>query len=95
MNITKYFTFDYKIKRTEFWVSMIVFAVVSVILQQLSVALIDPTGAIAFLVALAFILPNVSIYKARLNDAGWSGWWMLLPVLNVVVAGFFKSEDDS
>lgn len=90
--------------RTNFWVISILSALVT---QIVSVAMtgvgIENAGTgtegIAVLVALVTIVIHlwisIAMYKARLNEAGWSGWWMLMPVVNIVVAGFFGPEEES
>ena len=40
------------------------------------------------------LYPAITIFKRRLNNAGWSGWWMLFPILNWIVAGLFPSKQN-
>ena len=48
--------------------------------------------AVAMMIGLWWV--QIAVYKARLNEAGWSGWWMLCPGVNIVVAGFFKRKTE-
>lgn len=38
-----------------------------------------------FLVSLVLLLGIVFAMKDRLNDFGWSGWWMLIPFVSLVI----------
>lgn len=31
----------------------------------------------------------------RIHDAGWSGWWVIVPVLNLYLTFFKKSDDEN
>lgn len=99
------FSFNRLTERTEFWIVAIAIAVLNSIVTSfsagLSIEVINGTLTaieyapnpivIPYIIAIAWI--KIALYKTRLNDAGWSGWWMLFPILNIVVAGFFKSSD--
>lgn len=37
------------------------------------------------LVSLVLLLGVVFTMKDRLNDFGWSGWWMLIPFVSLVI----------
>ena len=84
--------------RKTFWLAQLILLGVSILGAVVGVATqpdlpYGQTTIAELVVYLAIIYPTITIFKRRLNDAGWSGWWMLVPVLNWVVAGFFKSKE--
>ena len=99
-DIKKYFNFEWNATRTNFWMFNLLAFVIFFIIGVGQGASIG--SALSFWViteivlTLAFLIPNIAINKARCNDAGWSGWWMICPIMNIVVMGFFptKIEDN-
>ena len=82
----KYFNFDWNATRTNFWMFLLVTNIISLILAMTGF------GALILVLTVALIIPSIAINKARCNDAGWSGWWMLFPFLNWIVMGFFPTK---
>ena len=86
--------------RTTWWIAMITVGLAGIMPPALiesihsghSTAAVVIIGVLAFVIWAVLAWIQVAVYKARLNQAGWSGWWMLFPVLNIVVAGFFKPK---
>ena len=99
-DIKKYFNFDWLATRKQFWMFQLLMFVVffGIGFGQGFTDPYDltfgPWDAINLGVSLAVFIPHIAINKARLNDAGWSGWWQLFPILNIVVMGFFKTKED-
>ena len=99
-NIKKYFNFEWNATRKNFWMFTVFVIIISTIISAAQGVAIGPVLTFWLIVnlvfSLALIIPNIAINKARLNDAGWSGWWMLLPILNIIVMGLFptKTEDN-
>ena len=89
-DIKKYFSFEWNATRTNFWMFLLMTNIVSIILVMTGLE------ALILVLTVALIIPNISINKARCNDAGYSGWWMLFPFLNWIIMGFFptKLEDN-
>ena len=91
--------------RKSFWLTILLIVVVSTIITIFGV-LVDPVYSLMTeidplywgwpdtVATLATLFASITIFKRRLNDAGWSGWWQLFPILNFVVAGFFKSKTE-
>ena len=98
--MTKYFQFDWTATRKEFWLTTLAFLGIIVVAVLIGAATqpqlfqANQLTAAELIVHLGLFIPYIAVYKARLNDAGWSGWWQLFPVLNIVVAGFFASKDE-
>ena len=92
MEMKKIMKFESTMPRTEWWIAQIAMAFWTMVAPVLG------ANSDAFIVMwLISLLPlmwfSIAINKARLNEAGWSGWWMLMPVVNFVVPGFFGPEE--
>ena len=51
-------------------------------------------GIAALIALIGLSVAWLGLFKARLNDAGWSGWWVFFPLINIIVAGFFKTKEE-
>ena len=79
------FSFDGRIRRTEYGLSFIIFVVARVIITMIAAAMstnsYDNSGAVAL--AFIFSLPLLWFLWAqggkRCHDVGNSGWWQLIP----------------
>ena len=94
------FTWEGVSTRKEFWLTQPIFVGIGFIFGFTGVIFFGNEYLYAnglhswdVIMYLLTFFPATTIYKRRLNDAGWSGWWMLFPVLNLVVAGFFVTEE--
>ena len=94
MNMKQIMKFNGTMPRTEWWIAQIAMVFWTMVAPVLG------ANSDAFIVIwLISLLPlmwfSVAINKARLNEAGWSGWWQLMPIVNLVVPGFFGPEEES
>ena len=76
----KYFCFEGRADRAEFWQFFLVYAVVNTVLN-----LIPSVGRyISGIWSLALLLPTLGVAARRLHDRGKSGWLQLLAVIPVI-----------
>mgnify|MGYP003604270843 CR=1 FL=1 len=72
------FSFDGRIRRTEYGISVIIYAVIAVIINLIAEANRDASFVfIVYIPALWFLLAQAS---KRCHDVGNSGWWQLIPL---------------
>ncbi len=95
-------TFDFKgrSRRAEYWYFMLANVVLNIIASALDSTLFtesqDDVGLAGVIVALALLIPGISVLFRRLHDIGKTAWWSLLfliPLVNLVMALFWLTRD--
>ena len=88
--VGKYAVFNGRARRKEFWYftlfSFLLAIALGIILGLLGV---DPNGRefnyTFYAYDLAFLLPNIGVGVRRMHDIGRSGWYILVPVYNLIL----------
>jgi len=86
----KYFCFEGKADRKEFWQFFLVLVVISFVL-----GLIPVVKYLGGLLDLALLCPALGVGARRLHDTGKSGWLQLIglvPVLGILVLIYFWAQ---
>ena len=47
-------------------------------------------GMLTMIVALVFLIPNLAVAVRRMHDNDKSGWWILVPIYNIIVIWFME-----
>ena len=82
MSFNKYFDFKGRATRKEFW-SFYIFTFIVAFAFGLLEGVLGISG-LSNLVILATIIPSVSCGIRRMHDAGKSGWFIIVPIANLV-----------
>jgi uncharacterized membrane protein YhaH (DUF805 family) len=88
--LKKYADFSGRARRKEYWMFILIYMVINVILALLGMDIISG------IVALALLIPSLSIGARRLHDTGRSGWWQLIylvPLIGLIVMIVFLVQD--
>lgn len=89
--VSKYTEFKGRATRTQFWMYVLIYLVISVILSMISTWLV-------FVYELALLSPSLAIGARRLHDIDRPGLWQLLwlvPVIGwIVLIIFFAQPSD-
>jgi uncharacterized membrane protein YhaH (DUF805 family) len=99
--LKKYAVFAGRARRKEYWMWALLNFFVAVGALVVSVLLLVATKsqwsfAIAYLYALATIIPGISVTVRRLHDTNHSGWWWLIqaiPLVGFIVILVFTVTD--
>lgn len=83
--LTQYVSFQARARRSEFWWYFLAYYIGYIILSIIDNAAFG-TGksVLSGLYALALLLPTLGVAVRRMHDTGRSGWWILLPIVNLV-----------
>jgi uncharacterized membrane protein YhaH (DUF805 family) len=85
LNVWKNFAnFSGRARRSEYWYFVLFNAIIYIIVTQVG-TLIDFyfLGAIYYLVVL---IPTLAVGVRRMHDVGKSGWFLLIPIYNLILA---------
>lgn len=82
--IKNYALFTGRAGRAEFWYFVLVNVIISVVLGVIG-------GAIGFkllgnVYSLAVLVPSVAVGVRRMHDVSKSGWFLLIPIYNLILA---------
>src|SRR3569833_2067997 len=78
-----YFDFNGRARRAEFWWFILVYIIIEIILSVIgNVAHLGQILVSIF--QLALLLPSLGVGVRRMHDSNRSGWWILLPIVNIV-----------
>ena len=81
---SKYATFSGRATRSEYWFFYLFYVLVAIATSVLD--LLANTNFIYYLAVLVLFLPTLSAGVRRMHDVGKSGWFLLIPIYNLVLA---------
>lgn len=94
--IKKYADFSGRARRTEYWMFVLINAIIGLILLAIDHVLglapaISPgfatffnIGLLSGIYTLALLLPSLAVQCRRLHDTDRSGWWILLSLIPII-----------
>ncbi len=96
--LSKYAVFTGRARRKEYWMFVLINAVVVFVLGIINVAMGADVPAIPTVYSLAVFLPSLAVTVRRLHDTDRSGWWFLLvfiPIIGAIVFLVFMATPGS
>ena len=89
--LKKYNDFSGRARRGEFWDFVMVNVVVAQVLNLINALLFNGatlTGALTVILTLNVVtlLPSAAVFVRRMHDVGKCGWYVLIPVYNLILA---------
>jgi len=82
--MSKYATFSGRASRSEYWYFYLFYVIVYVV--GLFVSLSLGNSNIVYIFAIPFWLPLFAASIRRMHDVGKSGWFILIPIYNLILA---------
>jgi uncharacterized membrane protein YhaH (DUF805 family) len=89
-----YFNTSGRARRTEYWMYFLVYLVILILASLLDA--LGGLGLIGGLVALAHLVPSITVGVRRLHDIGRSGWWLLIalvPLIGWIIALYWAAKE--
>lgn len=87
--LKKYNDFTGRARRSEYWYFVLINTIFFQGLAFLNALLFNGSvlvGWLLILINLAILVPTVAVAIRRMHDVGKSGWYMLIPVYNLILA---------
>ena len=90
--LKKYAVFSGRATRKEYWMIVLYNLLISFALGFVEGIIGSTSGAISTIYSLALFIPSIAVGVRRMHDTNRSGWWLLVPIANLVFL-CQKSED--
>jgi uncharacterized membrane protein YhaH (DUF805 family) len=88
--LRKYAVTTGRARRKEYWIFLLCNTLAFVVLIFLDVSLgsvsADGNGVLSMLYSLAVTVPSITVGIRRMHDTDHSGWWIIVPFVNLVFA---------
>ena len=84
--LAQYFTFQGRATRQQYWMLFLANIAASLVAIAIDNAVLNTPGVFQTIVALAFIVPGLSVGVRRFHDRDKSGWWLLIAFIPLVGA---------
>lgn len=90
--LQKYAQFSGRARRKEYWMFVLFNFLISVVLGVIEFAVRGPaiqqgaTPILGNLFSLAMLVPSIAVGVRRMHDTNHSGWFLLIPIYNLVLA---------
>lgn len=82
-----YANFNGRARRKEYWMFVLANAIISIPLNYILPLAITPELALLGTVySLAVLIPSLAAAIRRMHDVGKSGWFILIPIYNLILA---------
>jgi len=79
---SKYATFSGRSSRSAYWFWVLLYVLIVIVATIIDAGI--GSSAIAGLVGLAFLIPNLAVLCRRLHDTDRTGWWILIGFVPLV-----------
>jgi len=80
---THYMDFKGRARRAEFWYFYLLWVATFVVLGIIA-GYVSFVSYIAGLFFIGTIIPVIALSVRRMHDTGHSGWWMFVPLMNII-----------
>ena len=81
--LKKYAVFTGRARRKEYWMFVLINFLIALAIGFVE-GLLGGKGVFSNIYTLAVLLPSIAVGVRRLHDTNRSGWWLLLPIVNIV-----------
>ena len=81
--LQNYATFSGRARRSEYWYFVLFNAIISVVMKTPSH---DVNIVLGNIYTLAVLIPSIAVGVRRMHDVGKSGWFLLIPIYNLILA---------
>jgi uncharacterized membrane protein YhaH (DUF805 family) len=88
--LRKYGVSTGRARRKEYWLfilcNFLVYIILMFVDSGLGLMSADGNGVLSLLYSLAMIVPSITVGIRRMHDTDHSGWWIIMPIANLVFA---------
>jgi len=92
--LKKYAVFNGRARRKEYWLFFLCNLMIVYSLGFIE-GLAGGPGILDKIYTLAVLIPGIAVGVRRMHDTGRSGWWLLLPIVNIVFLTLDSQLEDN
>ena len=82
--LQNYATFSGRARRSEYWYFVLFNVIISIALGFISGMM--GISILSNIYSLAILVPSIAVGFRRMHDVGKSGWFLLIPIYNLILA---------
>ena len=82
--LKNYADFKGRARRSEYWYLVLFNALMTIVLGYIGILL--ETELLGTMYSFAVIIPSLAVGVRRMHDVGKSGWFLLIPIYNFILA---------
>ncbi|MBU3012368.1 DUF805 domain-containing protein [Polaribacter vadi] len=89
--LQQYSDFKGRARRKEYWMFVLINAIISILMKVLdnvfgtTYGFLNEDGYLETIYSLATLVPTLAVSARRMHDVGKSGWYMLIPIYNLIL----------
>jgi uncharacterized membrane protein YhaH (DUF805 family) len=87
--LTNYANFEGRARRSEYWWFFLFNIILSIITTMIDISIlqkgVNDVGIVNTILSLALLLPSIAVGVRRMHDLGKSGWFILIPIYNIIL----------
>ena len=84
--LKKYAVFEGRARRSEYWYFVLFNFIFSFVLGFIDGIMGSELGMFGLIYSLAVLVPSIAVAVRRMHDVGKSGWFILIPIYNLILA---------
>ena len=82
--LQKYATFSGRARRSEYWYFILFDVIIAFVLLFIDMQM--GTNVLYLIYSLVVLIPRIAVGVRRMHDVGKSGWFLLIPIYNLILA---------
>jgi uncharacterized membrane protein YhaH (DUF805 family) len=86
--------FNGRARRKEYWMFFLFNTIIAFVIGFIE-GLAGDAGTISSIYSLAVLIPSIAVGVRRMHDSDHSGWWLLLPIVNIVLLCFDSQSENN
>lgn len=85
--LKKYAEFNGRARRKEYWMFFLFSLIISMVITY-GIGMVSSSlaGILSLVYSLGVLCPSIAVGVRRMHDTNHSGWWLLVPLVNLVFA---------
>lgn len=80
-----YANFNGRARRREYWMFFLVNIIIGIVIGFVAGLISEKLLIIANIYNLAILVPSIAVAVRRMHDVGKSGWFILIPIYNIIL----------